>query len=208
MPKKVSEQQKKEIFDSFVSGVNLKELSEKYKFSNTTIVKQLKSKLGLEKFNELRDKNNKLKKENIIPEDNLSTDNNLYQSIEIDPFEDKFIEVIPITDGIELDNQKDLASEPLKKVKLPDVVYMLVDKNIELLPKLLKEYPEWSFLPQEDLIRMSLEIYDDHNYAKKLCSKNQKLIKIPNPNVFLVASRSLKSKGITRIIFNNRLLSI
>tara|TARA_Y100000589_G_C27177141_1_gene639232 strand:- start:2134 stop:2760 length:627 start_codon:yes stop_codon:yes gene_type:complete len=208
LPKKVSEQQKKEIFDSFVSGVNLKELSEKYKFSNTTIVKQLKSKLGLEKFNELRDKNNKLKKENIIPEDNLSTDNNLYQSIEIDPFEDKFIEVIPITDGIELDNQKDLASEPLKKVKLPDVVYMLVDKNIELLPKLLKEYPEWSFLPQEDLIRMSLEIYDDHNYAKKLCSKNQKLIKIPNPNVFLVASRSLKSKGITRIIFNNRLLSI
>ncbi len=208
MPKKVSEQQKKEIFDSFVSGVNLKELSEKYKFSNTTIVKQLKSKLGLEKFNELRDKNNKLKKENIIPEDNLSTDNNLDQSIEIDPFEDKFIEVIPITDGIELDNQKDLASEPLKKVKLPDVVYMLVDKNIELLPKLLKEYPEWSFLPQEDLIRMSLEIYDDHNYAKKLCSKNQKLIKIPNPNVFLVASRSLKSKGITRIIFNNRLLSI
>ncbi len=208
MPKKVSEQQKKEIFDSFVSGVNLKELSEKYKFSNATIVKQLKSKLGLEKFNELRDKNNKLKKENIIPEDNLSTDNNLDQSIEIDPFEDKFIEVIPITDGIELDNQKDLASEPLKKVKLPDVVYMLVDKNIELLPKLLKEYPEWSFLPQEDLIRMSLEIYDDHNYAKKLCSKNQKLIKIPNPNVFLVASRSLKSKGITRIIFNNRLLSI
>tara|TARA_B100000963_G_scaffold311840_1_gene288968 strand:- start:2688 stop:3314 length:627 start_codon:yes stop_codon:yes gene_type:complete len=208
LPKKVSEQQKKEIFDSFVSGVNLKELSEKYKFSNTTIVKQLKSKLGLEKFNELRDKNNKLKKENIIPEDNLSTDNNLDQSIEIDPFEDKFIEVIPITDGIELDNQKDLASEPLKKVKLPDVVYMLVDKNIELLPKLLKEYPEWSFLPQEDLIRMSLEIYDDHNYAKKLCSKNQKLIKIPNPNVFLVASRSLKSKGITRIIFNNRLLSI
>ncbi len=208
MPKKVSEQQKKEIFDSFVSGVNLKELSEKYKFSNTTIVKQLKSKLGLEKFNELRDKNNKLKKENIIPEDNLSTDNNLDQSIEIDPFEDKFIEVIPITDGIELDNQKDLASEPLKKVKLPDVVYMLVDKNIELLPKLLKEYPEWSFLPQEDLIRMSLEIYDDHNYAKKLCSKNQKLIKIPNPNVFLVASRSLKSKGITRIIFNNRLFSI
>tara|TARA_Y100001933_G_C18811695_1_gene485309 strand:- start:2 stop:628 length:627 start_codon:yes stop_codon:yes gene_type:complete len=208
LPKKVSEQQKKEIFDSFVSGVNLKELSEKYKFSNTTIVKQLKSKLGLEKFNELRDKNNKLKKENIIPEDNLSTDNNLDQSIEIDPFEDKFIEVIPITDGIELDNQKDLASEPLKKVKLPDVVYMLVDKNIELLPKLLKEYPEWSFLPQEDLIRMSLEIYDDHNYAKKLCSKNQKLIKIPNPNVFLVASRSLKSKGITRIIFNNRLFSI
>ena len=208
LPKKVSELQKKEILDSFVSGIDLKELSEKYKFSHATIVKQLKIKLGLNKFNELKNRNNKLKKEkNMIAEDNLSTDNNLDQSIEIDPFEDKFVEVIPITDGIELNNQKDLASEPLKKVKFPDVVYMLVDKNIELLPKSLKDYPEWSFLPQDDLSRMSLEIYDDHNFAKKLCSKNQKLIKVPNPNVFLMASNSLKSKGITRIIFNNRLLS-
>ena len=91
---------------------------------------------------------------------------------------------------------------------MPEIVYMLVDKNIELLPRMVKDYPEWGFLPQQDLNRMSLEIFDDHNYAKKLCSKNQKLIKIPNPNVFLIASRILKSKGITRIIFNNLLLAL
>ena len=55
---------------------------------------------------------------------------------------------------------------------------------------------------------MSLEIFDDYNHAKKLCTKNQKLIKVPNPNVFLIASSSLKAKGITRIIFNNLLLAI
>ena len=55
---------------------------------------------------------------------------------------------------------------------------------------------------------MCLEIFDDHKYAKKLCSKNQKLIKIPNPNVFSVASDLLKSKGITRIIFNKLLLAL
>jgi len=85
---------------------------------------------------------------------------------------------------------------------------MLVDKNIELVPKMLKEYPQWSFLPQQDLNRMSLEIFDDHIYAKKLCTKNQKLIKVPNPDVFLKATSSLKSKGITRIIFNNLLLAL
>ncbi len=111
-------------------------------------------------------------------------------------------------DGIELNKQKDLASEPLIEAKLPEVVYMLVDKNIELIPKMLKDYPQWSFLPQQDLNRMSLEIFDDHKYAKKLCTKNQKLIKVPNPNVFLIASNSLKSKGITRIIFNNLLLAL
>ena len=209
MPKKVSDQQKKEIFNLFVSGKILKDLSDQFKLSQTTIVRQLKNSLGLEKFNELKEKNKKSKKEkNKIIIDDFDIDNNLNQKIQNDNFEEKFVEVIPITEGIELNNQKDLASEPLKEVKLPKVVYILVDKNIELLPKMIKEYPEWSFLPQQDLNRMSLEIFDDHNYAKKLCSKNQKLIKVPNPNVFLIASRSLKSKGITRIIFNNLLLSI
>ena len=209
MPKKVSDQQKKEILNSFVSGKIVKDLSDQFKLSQTTIVRQLKNSLGLEKFNELKDKNKKSKKEkNKIIIDNFDIDNNLNQKIQNDDFEEKFVEVIPITEGIELNNQKDLASEPLKEVKLPKVVYILVDKNIELLPKMVKEYPEWSFLPQQDLNRMSLEIFDDHNYAKKLCSKNQKLIKVPNPNVFLIASSSLKSKGITRIIFNNLLLSI
>ena len=208
MPKKVSEIQKKEILNSFVSGINLKLLSEKYKLSQTTIVRQLKNKLGVNKFNELKKNNNSKKEKNVNLVNNFAVESNLYQKEELDHFEEQFIEVIPITEGIELNNQKDLASEPLREIKLPEVVYMLVDKNIELIPKMLKDYPEWSFLPLQDLNRMTLEIFDDHNYAKKLCSKNQKLIKVPNPNVFLIASSSLKSKGITRIIFNNLLLSI
>ena len=209
MPKKVSENQKKEILNDFVSGINLKLLSEKNKLSQATIVRQLKNNLGVNKFKELRDKNNKSEKEkNSILIEDLVAENNLEKSVEDDRFKEEFIEVIPITDGIELNNQKDFASEPLREANLPNVVYMFVDKNIELLPKMLKEYPEWSFLPKKDLNRMSLEIFDDHNYAKKLCTKNKKLIKVPNPNVFLIASSSLKAKGITRIIFNNLLLAI
>ena len=209
MPKKISELQKKEILDSFINGINLKSLAEKYKFSQATIIRQLKNLLGVNKYKELKDQNKKLKKEihETLSED-LVTEDNLDNRRENDHFEEKFIEVIPILDGIELNKQKDLASEPLIEAKLPEVVYMLVDKNIELIPKMLKDYPQWSFLPQQDLNRMSLEIFDDHKYAKKICTKNQKLIKVPNPNVFLIASNSLKSKGITRIIFNNLLLAL
>ena len=85
---------------------------------------------------------------------------------------------------------------------------MLIDKNIELIPKMLREYPQWSFLPNEDLDRMTLEIFEEQKYAKKLCTKNQKLIKVPNSNVFLIASNVLKSKGISRIIFNNLLIAL
>ena len=209
MPKKVTEQQKKEIVNSFVSGINLKILAEKYKLSQTTIVRQLKNKLGVNKFNELKNKNNESKKvKKTILEEGFSSNNNLYPIQEIDEFEEKFIEVIPITEGIELVNQKELASEPLKEVILPETVYMLVDKNIELLPKMVKDYPEWSFLPKDDLSRMAIEIFDDQKYAKKLCAKNQKLIKVPNTKVFLLASNVLISKGITRVIFNKSLLTL
>ena len=207
MPRKISEHQKKEILNSFLNGINVKTLAEKYEFSQATIVRQLKNLLGVNKFKELKDQNKHLKSEKI-PIKDLVIEDTLDKSSEVDHFEEKFIEVMPIVDGIELNNQKDLASEPLIDAKLPDIVYMLVDKNIELLPKMLKEYPEWSFLPQQDLNRMSLEIFDDHKYAKKLCTKNQKLIKVPNPDVFLKATSSLKSKGITRIIFNNLLLAL
>ena len=33
----------------------------------------------------------------------------------------------------------------------PKIVYMVVDKKIELEIKLLKDFPEWEFLPHDDL---------------------------------------------------------
>ena len=63
-------------------------------------------------------------------------------------------------------------------------------------------------LPDEDLERKTLEIFSDQRIAKSKCNKNQKLIKIPNSKVFLIASKSLKSRGISRIIFYDNLLSL
>ena len=39
----------------------------------------------------------------------------------------------------------------IKDIEFPNIVYMLVNKNIELETKLLKDYPDWEFLPNEDL---------------------------------------------------------
>ena len=37
--------------------------------------------------------------------------------------------------------QKDLSSVPISDVDFPSIVYMVVDKDIELETKFLKEYP-------------------------------------------------------------------
>ena len=66
--------------------------------------------------------------------------------------------------------------------------------------KLLKDFPEWNFLPQDDLNRKAIEIFFDLNLAKRSCNKDQKVIKVPNTDVFRIASPFLIAKGITRIV--------
>ena len=85
---------------------------------------------------------------------------------------------------------------------------MVVNKNIELEIKLLKDYPEWEFLPNEDLKRKTIEIYCDLKLAERACSKEHKVIKVPNTDVFRIASPILVSRGITRIVSTENLIAL
>ena len=210
MPKKVSEIEKKEILESFISGIDIKEIAKKYKYSPATISRQLKKFLNNDDFEDIKIKNTKSNKRDTSQSEKKISKNNgiLENNIEKETYSEDVFEVIPIIDGLDLDNQKELASEPIIDAKLPEVVYLIVDKKIDLVPKLLKDYPEWSYMPEEDLKRTTLEIFSDPKYAKKFCSKNEKTIKIPNSKVFIMASKSLKAKGISRIIFEDLLLSL
>ena len=212
MPKKVSESQKKAILDAFINGNDINAISISYDFSPITISRQLKKLLSKNDFEEIKAKNLKLTKKN--PENKLLENNDITKKEENKELfnnrslEESKFEIIPIIQEIEITKQKDFTTQPLKETNLPDLVYMLIDKKIELTPKLLGDYPQWSYMSDDDLKRFTLEIFSDQKSAKKHCHKNQKLIKIPNPNVFLIASKILRLKGITRIIFDDLLLSL
>ena len=104
--------------------------------------------------------------------------------------------------------RKEFSSVPIQEIKFPNVVYMIVDKNIELEIKLLKDYPQWEFLPTEDLNRKTIEIYYDPKNAKRNCSKDQKVIKVPNTDVFKIVSPILISRGISRIVSEDKLIAL
>ena len=209
MPRKVSELEKKAILELFTSGKDIKEIAKIYKYSPTTISRQLKKFLTNNDFEDIKIKNTKSNKEDFInSKDKISKNNNVEDDFEKEIFNGEVFEVIPIIDGLDLVNQKELASEPIIDAQLPEVVYLIVDKKIELVPKLLKDYPKWSYMPEEDLKRITLEIFADPKHAKKFCSKNEKTIKIPNSKVFIMASKLLKAKGISRIIFEDLLLTL
>lgn len=206
-----------------MNGKEISELSETYNFSKQTIIKQLKIILGEEQFNILsgqRKAKSRLKNDNFklvekkskkirVESQNINQiKENNHDLFEKEMNNVEFFEIPPVTTNIDLDNQKDLTSKPLSEANFPNVLYMVVDKNIELEPKLLKDFPEWRFLSEDDLNRTTIQVFSDQKLAKQTCSKNQKLIKVPDTNVFLMASKILKSRGISRIIFEDTLLAL
>ena len=216
MIKKVSDSQKEEISSLFVNGVKISEISLKIGFSSSTITRQLQKYFGRERFLEIKnfEKNAKnimntqqsraetiLEKNNPVSVEETSLENNIRDV-------SSFFEIPPLAQDIEFDLQKEISSIHISEVSLPQMVYMIVSKNIELESKSLYEFPEWSFLPQEDLNRKVIKIYAELKNAKRECKKDQKVIKVPNSNVFGIASSFLLAKGISRIISETQLISL
>ena len=227
MTKRLTEKQKEEIVKSFKSGKAIDFLSEKFACTVPTIIRNLKKSLGDSKYKELLDiskslEGNSKKNKNQnkdVPE--LNFDNKDLKNDSIDSKvlnentavanfapTDSFFEIAPIDYEMDDSSRKELSSVPISEIDFPKVVYMVVDKKIELEIKLLKDFPEWQFLPKDDLCRKTIEIFFDLNLAKRSCNKEQKVLKVPNTDVFRIASPVLIAKGISRIVCAENLIAL
>ena len=196
VPKILTEIKKKQMVESFKNGMPLDDISTEFGLKKATIIKHLKSSLGLIEYKKI-DKNLSISK-NIIEQ----TEPNL-KTLEID-----FIEISPLQQPFDFEDRKDLTTEPLEKFCFPENIYMIINSNTELEIKLIRDFPEYEFLPDKDQNRKVIKLFADKKLAKSFISKNNKLIKIPNGKIIQLASRFLIDKGITRIIFENNLLSV
>ena len=109
-------------------------------------------------------KNKKIKKNKIKkkPESTIDSykDNLKEETIKFNEFIDPtFIELTPLDFEIDNNEQKDLSSISISEMEFPKIVFMIVDKKIELEIKLLKDYPDWQFLSESDLKRLTIEIF-------------------------------------------------
>ena len=221
MAKRLTEDQKKKLISTFKKGIKIEELSQRFNCSKLTIVRNLKKNLGESKYKEIINNNKnlitdsrKLEKSKKIKSEidsavaGNTSNNNLNKNASDFAPEDSFFEIVPLDYEIENLPRKELSSVPISEVDFPNVVYMIVDKKIELEIKLLKDYPDWEFLPNEDLNRKTLEIFFDLKTAKRACSKEQKVIKVPNTAVFKIASPILISRGISRIVCEDNLIAL
>ena len=227
MPKKLTENNKKEMVELFKKGENVKNLAILFSLKENTIIKHLKNLVDdfdlLKKkylINYSKEKEpNKIK--NLQIKENSKSKNNLTSlefSQDVKPTNeisdktnyeyDYFQEISPLDEFTDFELRKDLTSELLKETSLPKNIFMIVNNNIELEIKQLNDFPEYSFLPNDDQDRRVIKLFSDKKSASSFCDKSQRIIKIPDGRIFKLVSPILLQKGITRILFEDTLLSV
>jgi len=202
LPRTLSEIKKKEMVAAFKKGVNLDELSILYKLKVITIKKHLKNSLGETEFKKTINLN-QIKEVNF-----QDLDGNEGEKSSKAQNDENFFEIPPLNETYDFGVRKDFASKPLKDFELPENIFLIVNTSIDLEIFSIRDFPEYSFLSETDQNRKIIKLFSDKKSANSFCNKNQKIIKVPNGNIFFLASSFLKDKGITRIIYDDNLLSL
>ena len=202
LPRTLSEIKKKEMVAAFKKGVNLDELSILYKLKVITIKKHLKNSLGETEFKKTINLN-QIKEVNFQDLDGSEEEKSSKAQND-----ENFFEIPPLNETYDFGVRKDFASKPLKDFELPENIFLIVNTSIDLEIFSIRDFPEYSFLSETDQNRKIIKLFSDKKSANSFCNKNQKIIKVPNGNIFLLASSFLREKGITRIIYDDNLLSL
>jgi len=215
LARRISEDEKKEIIDDFINNKTLEEISEKYNFTKLTISRHLKKNLGDEEYTKQKNinkKNKRLTKYQELNDKKRSKNNVKKESEEFiskDLFPaNEFLEIVPLNLEIDKLPQKDLSSQSINEVDLPKVVYLVVNKEVELEIKLLREYQEWNFLSEKDLSRNTIEIFYEIKAAKRSINKDQRVLKVPNSDVLKITAPILRARGISRIVCSEALIAL
>ena len=213
--RRLTKTQKNEIVKGYRSGEPVNQLAIKFNCSSNTINRTVKTLISDEEYQLLKgkrlkfnkNKENKILSERINQQQEDLEDNN---EGKIDQDSDQKFEEIPHLESnfdFNIDERK-INIIMLDNETLPESVYMLVDKKVELEYEPISNFPDWSFLPEDELKRNAILLFPNQRSAKRSCGRNQRVIKIPNTKIFQTTKHYLLSKGITRLILEDFLISL
>ena len=203
--RRLTKTQKAQIIEAYRAGDNTNSLAEKYSCTANTINRTVKNLLSDSEYVLLKEKRSKInnKKEKLF-----NPDEEKIVSFSSDGSKD-FEVIAPLLSGFDFDQEKQKSDFKIHNYEsLPESVYMIVDKKVELELQLISDLPEWSFLPENELERNAILLFVNQRSAKRICSRNQRVIKIPNTSIFNLSKPYLISKGITRLILEDSIIGL
>ena len=121
---------------------------------------------------------------------------------------DVFTELVPLIGVAGLSGSAPVETQPLSPGVLPESVYMLVDKVVELDARPLRDFPELGPLDTVDQDRQGLFLFSNPRTAKRQCGRSQRVIKVPDTTVFERTSSYLLKRGITRLVMEGTVVAL
>ncbi|WP_448605031.1 hypothetical protein [Thermoleptolyngbya sp.] len=119
---------------------------------------------------------------------------------------DAAVELDDLTGG--LHSNMPLHIAPLSEAKLPKSCYLVVDRTSDLVTRPLKDFAGLGLIPDDQEEERTLPVFDNHRVAKRYVRRMQRVVKVPDGQVFLKASPYLQAKGITRLLIDGRVYSL
>ena len=105
-------------------------------------------------------------------------------------------------------NHEPAQAHPLVAEVLPESLYLLVDKTVELQPKPLRDFPELGSLAPDQEELQALQLFANPRQAKRQCGRSQRVIKMPDPAVLVRRASYLQVKGISRLVVEGTLYAL
>ncbi|SBO43226.1 conserved protein of unknown function [Cyanobium sp. NIES-981] len=97
---------------------------------------------------------------------------------------------------------------PLAEAALPESAYLLVDKQVELEARPLREFTELGPLPDEEAERQAFMVFVNPRQAKRHCGRNQRVIKLPDTGLLQRTAPFLLAQGISRVVIEGSLFAL
>lgn len=98
---------------------------------------------------------------------------------------------------------------PLDQALMPRICYVVVDRSAELVVRPLKDFGDTGQVPISNEQTMTLPIFDNPRGAKRFANaRTERVIKVPDSQVFHKTSDNLRSKGITYLFIEGQLYSL
>lgn len=98
---------------------------------------------------------------------------------------------------------------PLDQALMPRICYVVVDRSAELVVRPLKDFGDTGQVAISSDQTMTLPIFDNPRGAKRFANaRTERVIKVPDSQVFHKTSDNLRSKGITYLFIEGQLYSL
>ncbi len=98
---------------------------------------------------------------------------------------------------------------PLDQALMPRICYVVVDRSAELVVRPLRDFGDMGQAPISSDQTMTLPIFDNPRGAKRFANaRTERVIKVPDSQVFRKTSDNLRSKGITYLFIEGQLCSL